>query len=206
MRRAYRRLLAMVMALTLALSGTQIVTAASVETVNINLTYGQTEARSMLTYINQFRQSTQESPITIDSYNYTDYAWYLEEDNSTQTVVTGLGTVSYDYGLEMVAMQRAAEIAVRWAHSRPNGGEWYDVYSELGLSYSAAGENLAAGHSSVEFAFVGLAEKDKEYYDEQGHRRNTLDSRWAYVGIGHVVCNECHYWAIEYSSTATGVG
>ncbi|MCR5743982.1 MAG: Ig-like domain-containing protein, partial [Lachnospiraceae bacterium] len=47
---------------------------------------------------------------------------------------------------------------------------------------------------------------DKEYYDEQGHRRNTLDSRWAYVGIGHVVCNECHYWAIEYSSTATGVG
>lgn len=76
-------------------------------TVALTVTYGQTEARSMLELINAFRTGSD--------------AWYWNEDDTTKTTCTGLSTLTYDYTLEAVAMQRAAEIALSYSHTRPNG-------------------------------------------------------------------------------------
>ena len=72
-----------------------------------SVTFGQTEARKILALINDFRTG--------------DEAWYWNEDDKTKTVCTDLEPLAYDYTLEKVAMQRAAEIALLFAHARPNG-------------------------------------------------------------------------------------
>ena len=63
----------------------------------ITVKYGQSEARSTLAMINGLRTGGD--------------AWYWNEDNSTKTVCNDLKEYSYNYTLEKVAMQRAAEIA-----------------------------------------------------------------------------------------------
>ncbi len=154
--------------------------------VQVEAIYGQTEARRMGQMINDFRTST------------TD-AWYWNKDG-TKTVYnsgsnTKLGTLTYDYDLEAIAMQRAAEIALNWAHTRPNGERCFTATSNGHRSYA---ENIAIGYSSVDSVFTGWQEKD-DAYDGQGHRRNMLNSELKSVGVGYAVVNGVQCWVQEFS-------
>lgn len=161
--------------------------AETVSTVKVEAKYDQTDARRMLQSINDFRTST------------TD-AWYWNEDNKTKTVYnTGnnkkLGTLVYDYDLEAIAMQRAAEIALQFSHTRPNGQAWSTTLSNKNRSY---GENIAAGYTSVEDVFEGWQETNKDY-SGQGHRRNMLIPGFQSVGVGYAVVNGVKCWVQEFS-------
>lgn len=120
--------------------------------VKVNVTYGQTEARSMFAWISAFRTSETE-------------AWCWDESNTNKVNCQG-AELSYDYELERIAMLRAAEIAISYAHTRPNGERCFTAYSD---GYMAMGENIAAGYESAEEVFVGWQETN-EPYDGQGHR------------------------------------
>ena len=148
--------------------------------VKIKVTYGQTEARAMLADINAFRTSE------------TD-AWCWDKSDSTrQPCLTT--ELEYDYELERVAMQRAAEIALSYDHTRPNGKECFTAYPS---GYMRRGENIAAGYGSAAEVFDGWKEEN-ESYAGQGHRRNMLSDKFKAVGIGHVVYQGCHYWVQEF--------
>ena len=148
--------------------------------VKIKVTYGQTEARAMLADINAFRTSE------------TD-AWCWDRSDSTrQPCLTT--ELEYDYELERVAMQRAAEIALSYDHTRPNGKECFTAYPS---GYMRKGENIAAGYGSAAEVFDGWKEEN-ESYAGQGHRRNMLSDKFKAVGIGHVVYQGCHYWVQEF--------
>ena len=148
--------------------------------VKIKVTYGQTEARAMLADINAFRTSE------------TD-AWCWDKSDSTrQPCLTT--ELEYDYELERVAMQRAAEIALSYDHTRPNGKECFTAYP---FGYMRRGENIAAGYGSAAEVFDGWKEEN-ESYAGQGHRRNMLSDKFKAVGIGHVVYQGCHYWVQEF--------
>ena len=148
--------------------------------VKIKVTYGQTEARAMLADINAFRTSK------------TD-AWCWDKSDSTkQPCLTT--ELEYDYELERVAMQRAAEIALSYDHTRPNGKECFTAYPS---GYMRKGENIAAGYGSAAEVFDGWKEEN-ESYAGQGHRRNMLSDKFKAVGIGHVVYQGCHYWVQEF--------
>ena len=153
--------------------------------VNISVEYGQTEARSILDMINEMRT------------NRTD-AWYWNIDDTTKTTCNNLGELAYDYDLERLAMQRAAEIALSYDHTRPNGDLSFSIYTEEGITYSHVGENIAAGYNSAEAVHMGWRE-DNDNYAGQGHRRNMLSSKYNCVGIGHVYYNGFHYWVEEFA-------
>jgi len=164
--------------------------AQAAETVDLGIyvTYGQTEARSMLQYINQFRTSTAGADDAAG-------AWFWNSDDTTKTVYnvdggTYLGELVYDYSLEQAAMVRAAEIAVSFSHTRPNGESCSTAFPS---GYSSKGENLAAGSGTAQSAFISLRE-DSYMYDQQGHRRNMLNPSFNCIGIGHVVVDNVHYW------------
>jgi len=149
-------------------------------TVTIDVTYGQTEARKMLDMINDFRTGPD--------------AWEWNSADTEKEVHTDLKPLAYDYELERVAMIRAAELALKYSHTRLDGvsGAWDDING----SYTTVGENIAAGYNSYTTAasvFEGWQETN-EPYDGQGHRRNMLNADFTAVGIGHVVCNGAHYW------------
>lgn len=148
--------------------------------VSVEVKYGQTEARSMLKMVNDFRTGSD--------------AWAWDSSNTKKERYSGLGKLTYDYELERVAKLRAAEIALRFSHSRPNGdADPWSAYS--GGNYK--GENIAAGYSSAASVFAGWQETNEDYAG-QGHRRNMLGSNFTAIGIGHVVYNGRHYWVQEF--------
>ncbi|MDY2598431.1 MAG: CAP domain-containing protein [Lachnospiraceae bacterium] len=148
--------------------------------MKIKVTYGQTEARAMLADINAFRTSETDA-----------WCWDMSDNTKQPCLTTEL---EYDYELERVAMQRAAEIALSYDHTRPNGKACFTAYPS---GYRGMGENIAAGYGSAAEVFDGWKEEN-EFYAGQGHRRNMLSAKFKAVGIGHVVYQGCHYWVQEF--------
>ena len=153
--------------------------------VSISVQYGQTEARTILDMINEMRTSS------------TD-AWYWKQDDTTKTYCTNLQPLQYDYDLEKTAMQRAAEIAIIYSHTRPNNKDTFSAFYENSVYYTYAGENIAAGYGTADSVNDGWRE-DNELYAGQGHRRNMLNSKFNCVGIGHVYYNGFHYWVENFA-------
>lgn len=156
----------------------------------ISVTYGQTEIRKMLNNINTFRTNGK--------------AWLWNSDNSTKQTNITRDALAYDYGLEKVAMQRAAELVFYYSHTRPNGGDPFTAYT---FSPGSAGENIAIGtgsYSTKDIYEMWLEEDEK--YSGQGHRRNMLSDSFNYVGIAHVKYNGCNYYVQEFSGYPSGEG
>ena len=163
--------------------------AANIQTGNVIATYGQTEARSMLASINELRKPGN--------------AWYWNSDDTTKSTPTDLADLTYDYELERYAMQRAAEIAVSFSHTRPDGSDCFTVYTG---SYNSKGENIAYGVNTMDKAaqaFEAWCETD-DPYSGQGHRRNMLSGNFTSVGIGYATVNGKHCWVQEFGRPNSG--
>ena len=161
------------------------VNAAEIIPINILVKYGQTEGRKIFDMINEMRT---------DSFD----AWCWNEDNETKTRYDNLNELAYDYDLERIATKRAAELALLFDHGRPNGESFFSIYEEEGITYRAAGENIAMGYRTAEAVNAAWRE-DGEPYNGQGHRRNMLNPKFNCVGIGHVYLDGCHYWVEEFA-------
>ena len=155
-------------------------------TVLVSVKYGQTEARSMLDMVNDFRTGSE--------------AWAWDSTDTTKVEYSNLGELVYDYELEKVAMQRAAEIALSFSHIRPNGD---GCFTAITGNYYGYGENIAAGYTTASSVFEGWKETD-DSYSGQGHRRNMLGKSFTRIGIGHVVYNGTHYWVQELGYAPSG--
>ena len=153
--------------------------------MEFSATYHQTAARGMLALINDMRTDGN--------------AWVLDE-NEVQQNLGVLNTLTYDYNLEQIAMQRAKEIAVKFSHIRPNGER---CFSATYNGTSSNGENIIAGTNSADKAFEIWCEEDQPYAG-QGHRRNMLDARWNAIGIASVTVNGCTYWVQEFRTRNSG--
>lgn len=149
--------------------------------IETEFTYHQSQARSMLSLVNDFRTGRD--------------AWYWDKDDKTKVVCNNLPKYVYDYELEKIAMQRAAEIVVKFDHNRPNGEECWSAYPSG--SYYACCENIAAGQRTAEEVFTDWRE-DNEYYNGQGHRRNMLNGIVTSVGIACAEYNGRKYWVQEF--------
>lgn len=195
MRMLYSKKLARLILLVLATAMVAFIPAlsapenAQAATAQIKITpeYRQTEARSMLSKINSWRAGSN---------------WYYNENNVKQ-YVSGLKALKYDYTLEKYAMQRAAEIALSFEHTRPTGT------TRTGLSgYMGTGENIAATTSplgaSADYAMTMYKEEDKPY-SGQGHRRIMLSvpANFDAVGFANVYYKGCYYWVQIFGITSS---
>ncbi|MDE6110951.1 MAG: hypothetical protein K2F65_03430, partial [Eubacterium sp.] len=159
--------------------------ATTTATVSVTGTYKQTDARSMLNTINSFRTGKN--------------AWYWNQNNKTKTTCKKLSKLKYSYDLEKVAMQRAAEVALSFSHTRPDGTAFSTAYTKKNYT---TGENIAYGYSSAASVFKAWEEANEKYAG-QGHRRNMLHSKYNTVGIAHIVVNGVDYWVQEFSADKT---
>ena len=154
------------------------------------ITYHQSEARTMLEYVNDFRTGEE--------------AFYNDTDGEIISLVGQLEPLEYSYSLEEIAMQRAAEIAVQFLgdHSRPNGQPWYTLMSSDG-KYSN-GENIAASSKPSVYDFYMSLREDDLPYGDQGHRRNMLGD-YGYMGVGYTEYCDLGFLVQEFGRS-TGVG
>ena len=105
----------------------------SVDTMKVEIfgSYNQASAKDIFQMVNDFRTG--------------EDAWYWDENNTQKIENLNLTPLVYDYDLQAIAEQRAAEIALSYSHTRPNGEDCFSAYSSSGQTYWKMAENIAAG-------------------------------------------------------------
>ena len=92
----------------------------------------------------------------------------------------GLSELELDADLCAAAQARAQEIAQSFSHTRPAGSSCFTILEEFGISYRAAGENIAMGQRTPEEVMDG-------WMNSSGHRANILNGTFTSIGVGYYV-------------------
>lgn len=161
----WRRLIAVILAVALLPFTPLLQVQAASEEVCIQVTYGQSAARSLAASINTLRNE--------------------------QGAASGgtVGQLTYDYGLEQTAMQRAAEIALVYsASSRPNGLAPSGCYTGSG----DVAESIGCETEALIFS---------KWRESPSDLAKMVSPNYQAVGIGHAFYNGQDYWVAAYSGT-----
>ncbi len=111
------------------------------------------------------------------------YAWDVLDRINAERASAGVAPLEMDTVLLDAAMERAAECAVYYAHTRPDDSDCFTVCDWR----SRVGENIAAGYTSPAAVMDG-------WMHSEGHRANILDTRFRSVGIGVFQYNGFLFW------------
>ena len=125
----------------------------------------------------------------------SDWATRVVELVNAERANAGLGPLTIDQSLVNSATVRAGEIAVYFDHTRPNGRDCFSAFTECGVNYSYAGENIAAGQRSPE-AVV------EAWMNSSGHKANILSPNFTRIGVGYVKISGTtyvHYWVQNFA-------
>ena len=81
--------------------------------------------------------------------------------------------------LTSIANTKAKDMADKnyFSHQSPTYGSPFDMLKQFGVSYSYAGENIAAGQRSAE-------EVMNSWMNSSGHRQNILNKNYTQIGVG----------------------
>jgi uncharacterized protein YkwD len=125
-----------------------------------------------------------DSTVTTDSL-----AVQVLELVNEERAKAGLSSLTWDTKTAAAAQTRAAEIAVSFSHTRPDGSSYSSALKENGVSYSASGENIAYGQTSA-------AAVMEQWMNSAAHRANILNPEFTTLGVGHEVsASGVHYWS-----------
>ncbi|MBQ7566557.1 MAG: hypothetical protein IJT18_05495 [Oscillospiraceae bacterium] len=72
-----------------------------------------------------------------------------------------------------------------FSHTSPIYGSPFDMMKSLGISYRAAGENIAMGYSTPDAVVTA-------WMNSSGHRANILSASYTTIGVGYVANG--NYW------------
>jgi len=129
-----------------------------------------------------------DSAITADSDFNTAYEDEVIRLVNAERAKYGLSALQKDQGAVSVAHVRAKEIVQSFSHTRPDGSSCFTAAKELGVSYSAAGENIAYGYADPQQVVNG-------WMNSEGHRKNILSSSFSKIGVGCYSSGNTLYWS-----------
>ena len=129
------------------------------------------------------RNDTSDTFVKCDTlYAEDDFSEYAEQVIilvNKQREANGLSPLKTAPLLNTLAEERSEELTQVLSHTRPDGTSGLKIISSYGISYSAAGENIAAGYSTPEDVVESWMESD-------GHRKNILNEKFNCIGVGMV--------------------
>ena len=99
----------------------------------------------------------------------------------------GLSSLRYATEAQAAADTRAKEIVTLFEHSRPDGRSCFTALEEIGISFMAAGENIAKGQPSAESVM-------NSWMNSAGHRENILNSNYSAIAVGCYKSGGTYYW------------
>ena len=160
-------------------------------TTSVNITAFAAEAPEMMrSYAGYAKEqaATYETPDTYNARNNSSEITTLDlffEGNfdydksfevlslvNKERAKKGLRPLTMDTQLLEAAMQRAAENAVMFGHTRPDGSSWSTIFD-----LSTGGENVAYGQKTA-------SQVMNVWMNSEGHRSNILTADYNSVGIG----------------------
>lgn len=99
----------------------------------------------------------------------------------------GLSDYQVDDQLSKVATMKSDDMQQNnyFSHTSPTHGSPFVMIRDQGVSYSAAGENIAQGQTTPEQVV-------KSWMNSEGHRKNILSDNFTHIGVGYN--EQGHYW------------
>ena len=93
----------------------------------------------------------------------------------------GLAPLTIDWELARVAKYKSQDMNDKnyFSHTSPTYGSPFDMMKNFGISYNAAGENIAQGQTSA-------AQVMEAWMNSSGHRANIMDAKFTHIGVGYV--------------------
>ena len=107
-----------------------------------------------------------------------DYEWGVLALTNVMRYYAGLDPVTAYASIQQACDIRAEEVDQYFSHTRPNGTSCFTVFSELGISWFAVGENIAKGYPTPKHVTAG-------WMNSQGHRENMLTPGFEHMGVGY---------------------
>ena len=91
----------------------------------------------------------------------------------------GVSPLTLSDKLTSIANTKAKDMADKgyFSHNSPTYGSPFDMLKQFGVSYSYAGENIAAGQKSAE-------EVMNSWMNSSGHKANILNKNYTQLGVG----------------------
>ncbi len=91
-------------------------------------------------------------------------------------VSLGLNELQRNSTLDAGVRIRAHELTANYSHTRPNGTNWYTVYTELGTSYAGMGENCSTQPLNVSQNTLYLSNDGKYHINVNSMAANVITS------------------------------
>lgn len=93
----------------------------------------------------------------------------------------GLQPLTLSEKLTSIANVKAADMRDRnyFDHTSPTYGSPFEMLQHFGVSYTAAGENIAAGQKTAEGVMT-------DWLNSSGHRANIMNKEYKELGVGYV--------------------
>ncbi|MBQ7817244.1 MAG: Ig-like domain-containing protein [Oscillospiraceae bacterium] len=154
---------------------------------------GETTEIAFRTLLSGYVEDIDPAPtatLSVTGKNVYSEAFKIVDLINTQRRQNGLSAVKMDKGLLDAAMLRAAECAIYYSHTRPNGTQCFTVLPSGGGS---SGENIAVGQQDAEQVM-------ESWMNSPGHRANILNGNFASVGVGAFLHNGVYTWVQLFSS------
>ncbi|WP_150273687.1 CAP domain-containing protein [Paenibacillus tepidiphilus] len=106
-----------------------------------------------------------------------------------ERAAAGLSPVTALDSLNKVAAAKATDMRVNnyFSHTSPTYGSPFDMMKSFGVTYRAAGENIAMGQKTPEAVMTA-------WMNSEGHRANILSPNFNYIGVGF----DNYYWVQEF--------
>lgn len=99
----------------------------------------------------------------------------------------GLKALTENWELSRVARYKSQDMLDNryFSHTSPTYGTPFQMIKAFGLSYRAAGENIAMGYATPQAVVDG-------WMNSSGHRANILGASYTQIGVGYVP--QGNYW------------
>ncbi|MEK3670522.1 CAP domain-containing protein [Paenibacillus sp. FSL R10-2771] len=106
-----------------------------------------------------------------------------------ERAAAGLAPVSALDSLNKVAAAKATDMRTNnyFSHTSPTYGSPFDMMSAFGITYQAAGENIAMGQKTPQEVMTA-------WMNSPGHKANILSTNFNYIGVGF----DNNYWVQEF--------
>ncbi|MBU9711653.1 serine protease [Bacillus tamaricis] len=123
--------------------------------------------------------SNQQSTATYQGIN--SFERDVVKYTNIERVKHGLPELKMDNKLSEVAWYKSRDMQVHgyFDHTSPTYGSPFDMMRHYGVSFTAAGENIAAGYSSAMHVVDA-------WMNSEGHRKNILDPNYTHIGVGYL--------------------
>ena len=125
--------------------------------------------------------------IPVTDVAVTSYEQQVADLVNAERAKAGLPALKLNWELSRVARIKSQDMHDKkyFSHQSPTYGSPFDMIKKFGISYRAAGENIAQGYATPQAVMTG-------WMNSPGHRANILSASFTQIGVGYF--KDGNYW------------